>query len=127
MDELDNKMGAILNNPETMQKIMALAQNLNLGNIDSQKESNNTITNKQSHGSSSGIPEGFDLSMLQRISGLAGKSSIDKNEQTLLKALSPYLSNDRIRKLEKAMRAAKMAKLASSLLGNSNLQSSFGR
>ena len=127
MDELENKMGAILNNPETMQKIMALAQNLNLGNIDSQKESNHTITNTQSHGNSNGLPDGFDLSMLQKISGLAGKSSIDKNEQTLLKALSPYLSNDRIRKLEKAMRAAKMAKLASSLLGNSNLQSSFGR
>lgn len=127
MDELENKMGAILNNPETMQKIMALAQNLNLGNIDSQKESNHTITNVQSPGGSSGFPDGFDLSMLQKISGLAGKSNIDKNEQTLLKALGPYLSNDRIRKLEKAMRAAKMAKLASTLLGNSNLQSSFGR
>jgi hypothetical protein len=39
----------------------------------------------------------------------------------LLNALCPYLSRDRIGKLEKAMRAAKMAKLATGIMGNRSL------
>ncbi|MBO5953508.1 MAG: hypothetical protein J6Q53_05260 [Oscillospiraceae bacterium] len=36
----------------------------------------------------------------------------------MLKALGPYLSRERLRKLENAMRAAKMAKVAAAALGN---------
>ena len=127
MDELENKMGAILSNPEAMQKIMALAQSLNAGNKENTQESRQSSDNKQPQSNPDGLPAGLDLSMVQKLSGLAGKSNIDKNEQTLLRALGPYLSRERIQKLEKAMRAAKMAKIASAFLGNSNLQTIFGR
>lgn len=120
-------MGAILNNPEAMQKIMALAQSLNAGNKENPQESRQSSDNKQPQSSPEGLPAGLDLSMVQKLSGLAGKSNIDKNEQTLLRALGPYLSRERIQKLEKAMRAAKMAKIASTFLGNSNLQTILGR
>jgi hypothetical protein len=56
--------------------------------------------------------------MLQKLSGFASQSSIDKDQKTLLKALGPYLSRDRISKLEKAMRAAKLARLASGFVGS---------
>ena len=39
------------------------------------------------------------------------------NQKALLQALAPYLSSGRIHKLEKAMRAAKLAGMASSFLG----------
>lgn len=105
MDDLENKLGAVLNNPEMMEKIMALAQNIS----QSQPE-----TKPESPPSNSGD---IDLSMIQRLSGLARQSGIDQNQQTLLKALSPYLSRQRIQKLEKAMRAAKMASMAGLLTG----------
>ena len=111
-NNLEEKLGAILSNPEMMQKIQAMAQSLG-----------------QSASSAPSEPQkpDVDLSALQKLSGLAGQTGIDKNQQTLLCALTPYLSQNRISKLENAMRAAKMARLASSFLGNGGLQLFSGR
>ena len=105
------QMNAILGNPEMMQQIMSMAQSLN-GSANEQKE--------PPQDPESGLPE-FDLSMVQKLAGFAGKTRIDNNQQTLLRALTPYLSQTRIHKLEKAMRAAKLATLASAFLGGSQL------
>lgn len=107
MDELENKLGAILNNPDMMQKIMSLAQNLG---------TKDTAAPQQAAAPVPGLPD-LDLSMIQKLSGLAQKSSIDKNQQSLLKALSPYLSSSRINRLERAMHAAKIAGFATTFLG----------
>ena len=102
MDELENKLGSILGNPEMMEKIMALAQNMG-----------------QTAPKSDAPPPSpdIDISMIQKLSGLAGQSNIDKNQYTLLNALRPYVSTTRISKLERAMRAAKMANMAGILTG----------
>lgn len=63
------------------------------------------------------MPE-LDTATLQKVIGLAQQTGIDRNQQALLKALGPYLSHERINKLEKAMRAAKLANLASSAFSN---------
>ena len=106
MDELENKLGAILGNPEMMGKIMEFAQNL------SQPEmSKNTEPPKND-----AAPD-IDLNMLKKLAGLAGQSSVDQNQQMLLKALRPYLSGTRINKLERAMRAAKIAGMAGIFFG----------
>lgn len=73
------------------------------------------------------MPSMQDAAMLQRIAGIARQSGVDKNQQALLKALSPYLSRDRITKLERAMRAAKIAGFASTALGSGNLPFFSGR
>lgn len=125
MDDLESKMGAILGNPEAMQKIMALAQSLSKDPPKEQQQKQEPP--KQNQELSGLLPAGIDLSMIQRLSGFAKQSGIDNNEQTLLKALGPYLSRERIAKLEKAMRAAKMARMATSLLGASASYSSTGR
>lgn len=105
MDDLESKLTSVMNNPEMMAKIMSLAQNLNQTEAPSKPE-----TEKSPVGD-------FDPAILQRLSGLAKNTGVDKNQQTLLKALSPYLSRQRIQKLEKAMRAAKMASMAGLLTG----------
>jgi hypothetical protein len=92
-----------------MQQIMALAQSMGQ---DEQKNTNIPLPDS--------APE-IDLGMIQRLSGLAQSTGVDKNQQVLLNALCPYLSRDRIGKLEKAMRAAKMAKLATGIMGNRSL------
>ena len=110
MDEMESKLNAILGNPQMMQQIMALAQNFNQSQGSSKQES----PQKQEESAS---PFGeLDLSMIRKLSGLAGQTGIDRNQQTLLKALSPYLSRQRIAKLERAMRAAKMAGVATTFL-----------
>lgn len=107
MGEMEDKINAVLSNPQMMQQIMAMAQAM--GGQQSPPPSPQQDT----------VP-GLDISMIQKLSGLARQSGIDKREQTLLNALGGYLSPDRITKLEKAMRAAKMAKFASTLLGPGN-------
>lgn len=108
MDEMENKLNSILSDPDMMGKIMSLAQNLGLSDQQNQQEASQT---------SAGIPD-IDVSTLQKLSGFARQSGIDKNQQSLLHSLRPYLSRQRIAKLEKAMRAAKMANMASGFLGS---------
>ena len=110
MDNLASKLGALLENPDMMQKIMSLAQSF--GN-DNQQVSSSSMPGNETNPT---FPD-IDLQTIQKISGLAGQTNIDKNQKNLLAALGPYLSHYRISKLEKAMRAAKMARLASSFLG----------
>ena len=105
MAELEDKLNALLSDPNMMQQIMSMAQSI--GGAQAAKPE--------------GIPD-IDPNMLKKISLLANQGSIDKNQQTLLKALHPYLSQQRIRKLEKAMRAAHMAKAATGVLGSGVFQ-----
>lgn len=65
--------------------------------------------------------------MIQHLMEFSKKTSLDREEQALLKALNPYLSDGRIGKLEKAMHAAKLARFATTALEQSQLQSLFGR
>lgn len=114
VDGMEEKLGAILNDPNMMQQIMAMAQSLG-----------NSAPEKQQEEKKSG--QAVDTAMLQKVSGILGNSGVDQQQKLLLQALSPYLSRDRVTKLENAMRAAKMAKLASSFLGNGGLQNLMGR
>lgn len=104
MSELEEKLSAVLGNPQMMQQIMSLAQSLG------QQE-----PQKQAPEPSPGL--NIDPAMLQKFAGMASRSPVDPSEQALLTALSPYLSQSRVHKLERAMRAAKLAGAASSFLG----------
>lgn len=116
MGEIEDKIGSILNNPQMMQQIMSMAQSLGVQqSAEPQRKEPTPI-----------LPE-IDLGMIQKLSGLAQKGSIDHREQALLGALQAYLSHERVAKLEKAMRAAKIAQFASSALGQGGLTSLLGR
>ena len=106
MDNMEEKIGSILQNPEMMQKIMAMAQSL--GASAPREEGKKAAA-------SEGLP--FDPAMLQRLSGMMGQGSVDPQQKALLQALSPYVNGKRIHKLENAMRAAKMAKIAALAMG----------
>ena len=106
MDDLQAQMSAILGNPEMMEKISAMAQSLSAV---PPPEQTKTPPVDQSLN--------FDPGLIQKLAGFAGQTGIDKNQKNLLQALNPYLSQDRISRLERAMRAAAMAKMASGFLG----------
>ena len=110
MDDFESKLGQILGNPEMMGKIMAMAQSFG---------SQETPPEPPPPPEDSG-PE-IDFATIQKLTGLIGKAGVDSDQKALLEALSPFISGERIHKLEKAMRAAKLAGVASSFLGNSSL------
>ena len=115
MAEMEDKINAVLNNPQLMQQIMTMAQSL--GQPSPQSELAPPT-------SANSMP---DPALLQKLSGLTGSTAVDPEQKALLAALGPYLSRERVRRLEKAMQAAKLAKLASAFLGSSALQSLTGR
>lgn len=112
MDQMEDKISAIMNNPQLMSQIMSMAQSLGSSQPSPQEPPSQPV---------------FDPAMLQRLSTFASQSGIDSNQQTLLRALNPYLSDGKVEKLEKAMRAAKMARMASGFLGQGGLSSLLGR
>ena len=112
MEDMATQMNAILNDPAMMQKIMAIANSMG-GSSGEEAPSSPKDT------PSGGFPD-IDLSVMEKLAGFAGKANIDNNQRSLLKALTPYLSKDRIGRLERAMRAAKLAGIASVFLGNAS-------
>ena len=116
MDQMEDKIGAILNNPQLMGQIMSMAQSLGQSQSSQQPEPPSVQA----------LPN-LDPAMLQTFASLAGQSGIDSNQKVLLQALNPYLSQRKVEKLEKAMRATKMARMASGFLGNGGLSALIGR
>ena len=102
MDDLEQKLNTVLNNPEMMGKILSMAQSLG-------------------HTQEAPSEASFDPAMLRQMAGLAQNANLEPRQQNLLKALEAYLPPERLRKLEKAMRAAKMARMAGSVLGATRL------
>ena len=103
MEGMEEKLGAILGNPQMMQQIMALAQSMG-----SQPQTPPPPTSQ---------PSGIDPAMIQKMASIIQGSGINSQQQALLAALDPYLTRDRISRLERAMRAAKLAGMATALLG----------
>lgn len=98
MSEFEDKLHAILSDPEEMERIGRLASELMGG------------------GAGPAPPEdGGDGALFRRLGGLLGGAGIgDKAE--LLKALSPYLRPDRQERLRRALRLAGVLRLAGSAL-----------
>ena len=107
MDNWEQQLSSVLKNPEMMQNIMAMAQSL--GGAPTPVETPAPPVSQSS------MPN-IDLGMLQKISGIMGSTNIDREQQALLSALSPYLSQARIQKLENAMRASRLAGFAAKAL-----------
>ena len=123
MSEMEEKLGQILSNPQMMQQIMSLAQAMNASQPQKQEP---TPPPQPLQPTVPAIPD-VDPNLLRSLSSMTRQGGIDQNQQALLKALSPYLSQSRVNKLERAMRAAKMAGLASAFLNSGGLQMLSGR
>ena len=96
MDDLSSMINNVLNDPEAMEKISSIAQNLNLGG-------GNETDNKSG--------ANFDAESLAGINKLLG-SMREKNENIeLLKALRPFLSEKRQRKVDDAVKLMGLMRL----------------
>lgn len=113
MSELEEKLGSVLSNPQLMQQIREMAQSLG----------------SQPPAEPAPPPEnpGFDPALLEGLAKFARCNQVDSNQQALLHALGPYLSQMRVNKLERAMRASQLAAAASAFLNAGGLQMITGR
>ena len=109
MDDLQTQLNSVLNNPEMMGRIMEMAQSFG-----------GQMPQPEPPPEDPPAPD-FDFATIQKLTGLMGSARVDGNQKALLTALAPYVSSKRINKLERAMRAAKLAGIATSFLGSSSL------
>ena len=96
MSEFEDKLNAVLNDAESMSKIMELAQSIG---------GNNEISQKQIK------QETMDISPLMSIASQLGHGA-ESRYTSLLNAIKPYLKEERQTKLEQAVRISKLSKIA---------------
>lgn len=126
MSELDDKLNSILSNPAMMQQIMSIAQSLNQSDQAKSQETPQQASPPMQQSPDSFNDHVLNPNFLSKVASIMQRGSIDKNQESLLKALRPYLSRQKLEKLERAMHAAKMAGIASEFV-NSRGQSPFQR
>ena len=104
MDGLEEKLGALFSSPESMAQLKQLADTLagSLGGGD------------RGDGPDRGTetPEGLDPRLMQLISGVLREFQAPSRTGELVAALRPWLDEERGRRLEKALRIARLTRAA---------------
>lgn len=104
MDELEAKINEVLNNPAELAKISQIASSLMGGGApDDAPEPDSE-------------PE-LDPGMLQKMLGGLRSGGKTSQSRSLLEAMKPFLAEKRRRKIDKAMKIARLASLAELAVG----------
>ena len=105
MGELEDQLNSILSDPKQMEQIAGLARSLMGGGAAPERP---------------GTPEpgglGIDPGLLKKLAR-AMKDGGDGREQALRRAMQPYLSEKRRGKMDRALRLAKLARIARLAMG----------
>ena len=107
MSEFDEKLSALLSSPENIEKIAQLAASLS--NMPPQQEQAPPEEKKAQPTKESGL----DIAQILR---LFSSATGDDSTAALLKALKPFLSQERAEKVDAAMNAARLARVAQNAL-----------
>jgi hypothetical protein len=103
VNELEERIRGLLSDPAQMERLTGLAQRL-MGGADTPQAA-----------PPSGAPDAGLLAKLA--AGLQGAESTAGRERALLAAMRPYLSEGRREKMDRAVKLARMAKLAQRVMG----------
>ncbi len=106
MSELETKLHELLNNPSELEKLTSMASQLMGGSA---------AGSSADGGSANGGAEGSLLGNLSSLLSGAPPRQPDKTE--VLRSIAAYLAPQRREKLEKAIRLAQVARVASFALG----------
>ena len=127
MSDFEEKLNAILSNPESMGQIMNLAQSLNLGG-GGEPSGDGPQPSPDAAPSGGGIPDGLsglgsllgqiDPKLIGRLLPLAGELVGGGNDERmqLLYALRPFLKPERRDKVERAAKTARLIHVGKKLL-----------
>jgi len=110
MGEFEEKLNGILNNPQEMEKIMALARHVMGGGGDSAPPEAGPIPPLAPGGLPvDGLLGGLDAGMLQKLArGLSG----GVGSTALLQSITPHLKDTRQGQLKRAIMIAQMVRVA---------------
>lgn len=116
MDDIASKITELLNDPEGMQKISSMANTLMQSNNDNTNNISDimsAVTTKQNEDNSA---DNFSIDPMQmgnimKMMSLIKKQNTDDDNTRLLLALKPHLSDERKKKVDKALSLLKIAKL----------------
>lgn len=128
MAEMDEKLAAMMADPNIMAQVAALAKNLGMappGPGETPPEGSpkppkppdgpeNPTPPPKGPENPPAPPPSPDV--LQRLAAMAGQSALDENRRRLLHALRPYIRPERLARLENAMRTAQLAGAATAML-----------
>lgn len=103
MAEFEDKLNAILSNPQMMQQIMSMA-----GSFSQQQSAPSREAPSQ--------PFSFDPGAMQGMMDLLRGTQLDQRQSNLLGALGAYLPQEKVSRLQKAMQASRVAKYAAAAL-----------
>lgn len=122
MSSFEEKISSLLNDPEQMGTLTRVAKSLmDSGALGA--ESGEEKKEDSGGDMFSSIPD-FDPKMISLFGKVMSSQNAESDKTAMLKAMAPYLSDKRKTKLEKAIRIAKMAKIAGSVMeefgGNSD-------
>lgn len=116
MGEFEEKLNAILSNPEAMAQVASLAQSLG-----QQQPQESPPAQQQSSPPSSGAESGLGLdpALLQKVLPLLTELNDNRADERaqLLYALRPFLKESRRDKVDQALRAARILHLGKRFLG----------
>ena len=105
---LEEKLSAILNDPDSMAQILSMAQSLGMGQ-----------EGEPASGTAAPEPPPVDPAMLQGIFQLMEQvQHQDGKQEALLLALKPYLAPERRNKIDEALQIARISHLAGAALRN---------
>jgi len=112
MSEIEDKISAVLSNPEAMSKVMEAVKSLTGSSSDSGTES---VMKREDRSDSplQGLLGGMDPKTMGSIMKLLGAySGGDDRRLNLLTALKPYLRRERQDSIDRALQIMKLAKVA---------------
>lgn len=123
MSDFEDKLNAILSNPDAMAQVMNLAQSLG-GTVSGgtpDKPPPHTHTAEREPADTGGIGDLFsqiDPSLITRLLPLLGELNQNGNDERLqlLHALRPFLKPERRDKVERALKAAKLIHIGKKFL-----------
>ena len=126
MSEFEDKLNAILSNPEAMAQVMGLAQSLSgsgaFGGEQRHDGSKSDPTDNvgSSFGSLGDLFAQIDPKMIERLLPLISELSHGENDERmqLLYALRPFLKEERRDKIERAVKAAKLIQIGKKFLSS---------
>ena len=107
MEDLESTISQILGNPESMSQILSLAKSFGISPPEERQETPQPPQAMQP-------PVDSALPAMAELIRQAG--SVDPREVQLLNALKPYCSEDRCRRIDRALRAARLSQIAGAAL-----------
>ncbi len=105
MDDISERLAEILNDPESLERVRAMAEGI-LGEQTVKKDTSDDINSVLSGG-------GLDASQISKIMSVMSrlKQGNDDNRSRLLLALKPHLSSPRQEKVDTAIKLLKLVDL----------------